>query len=262
MNFDAAADAMHRQERARLAAAVTPTPEQLRSMNAAELGTEIAGMWERLGHDIVTSPDAAELVHTMGGRKFITVCANPNGLAPTGSAALRRLRDRVVASSAERGFFFSVRGFTAEARRFAKAAPVQSVNCAQLVRELQRSREGMQLPETYKNVCRQCGDIVQHRLDSDEAKRCGNGHFVAPPMARPEFVKPPQRMSAPIGQPAPASALTLTGYRNMSAKARRRRAIKAHNRRAWASAPQRQHYAAGSSAQIAFRLGISVGKGR
>jgi hypothetical protein len=236
MNFDAAADAMQRQERARNAADVTPRPEQLRSMTTAELRAEIAGMWERIGHDIHTSPDAAELVHTKGDRKFITVCANPADLAQTGTAALRRLRERVVASSAERGFFFSVRGFTAEARQYAKAAPLQSVNGTQLVRALQESRKDMQLPETYKAVCRQCGDIVQHRHDSGKPKPCANGHSVAPYDCAPRASRATPTGTGQTGQPAPASSPNVIRYRNMSAKAQRRRAIKAHNRRAWASA--------------------------
>lgn len=236
MSFDAAADEMQRQERAHSAAAVTPTREQLRSMTAAELRAEIAAMWERLGHDIHTSPDAAELVHTKGDRKFITVCANPSDLAQTGSAALRRLRERVVASSAERGFFFSARGFTAEARQYAKAAPLQSVNGTQLVRALQESRKGMQTPETYKAVCRQCGDIVEHRHDSGKPKPCANGHSVAPYDCAPRAATPAATGQTVAGEPAPASSPNVIRYRNMSAKAQRRRAIKAHNRRAWASA--------------------------
>lgn len=49
-------------------------------------------MWQRLEHDVITSPDAAELVHVMGERKFLTICANPADPVPTGSAAVRRLR--------------------------------------------------------------------------------------------------------------------------------------------------------------------------
>lgn len=231
MNFAAAADELYRLERARLADAVTPRPEALRSMTAAALREIIAGMWERLGHDIITRPDAPELVTIKSDRKFITATANPADLAPAGSAALRRLRDRVVAASAERGFFISVRGFTAEARHYAEAAPVELIDSAALIQALQRSRKGMLLPQSYKAMCRQCGDIVQHRLDSDEAKRCGNGHFVAPPIARPDLIKP--RLPAPgqtvTGEATPAHAPKIIKYRNMSAKAQRRRKIRAHD---------------------------------
>jgi hypothetical protein len=93
-------------------------------------------MWQRLDHDVITRADAAELVTVKGERKFITMCGNPADPAPTGSAALRRLRDRVVAASAERGFYISVRGFTAEALHFAETAPVQLIDSAQFIRAL------------------------------------------------------------------------------------------------------------------------------
>jgi Restriction endonuclease len=216
VNFAAAADELHRQERARLAAVVTPRPEAFRSMTAAALRVEIAGMWERLGHDIVTSPDAAELVTIKGDRKFISMCGNPADPMPTGSAALIRLRDRVVASAAERGFFVSVRGFTGQAQHYAETAPVQLIDSADLIRAMHRSRKGMSLPPSYKAMCRQCGDIVQHKLSSGEAQRCTNGHFVAPTIARLEIVKPRQ-------QPEPGHNATPQ-YRPLS-----RREIRAHN---------------------------------
>jgi hypothetical protein len=70
-------------------------------------------------------PDAAELVTVKGSRKCINVCANPADAVPAGSAALCRLRDRVVAVGAEPGFYISVRGFTAEAQHYAETAPLQ-----------------------------------------------------------------------------------------------------------------------------------------
>jgi hypothetical protein len=77
----------------------------------------------------------------------------------------------------------------------------------------------MLLPQTYKAMCRQCGDIVQHRLDSDEAKRCDNGHFVAPSIARPDLIKPRQ----------PAPGQTVTGQPTPAARPLSRREIRAHN---------------------------------
>jgi Restriction endonuclease len=218
MTFDADADELHRREYAFLRALVTPRPEQLRSLTIGELRIENALMWERLGHTLATRPDAAELVTIKGERKFVTVCANPADLIPAGSAALRRLRDRIVSASAERGFYVSVRGFTADARHFAANAPVQLIDGPDFIRALHRSRKGMALPQTYKAMCRQCGDVVQHRLDGDEAKRCGSGHFVAPTIARAELVKP--RPTGPGGattDPSPA-------LRPLS-----RREIRAHN---------------------------------
>ena len=188
-------------------------------------------MWERIGQQVITSPDAAELVHLKGKRKFISVCANPSVPAPARSAAIRHLRDRVVAASAERGFYFSVHGFTAEALDYADTAPVQLVDCAQLFRAVESSREGMQLPETYKAMCRQCGDIVQHRPDRKEPLPCENGHPVAPTIALRDLIKPaPASARSNSDRPAsPSHAPNVIKYRNMSAKAQRRRKIRAHN---------------------------------
>jgi hypothetical protein len=218
MNFAAQADELHRQELARIAETVTPRPEALRSMTTDALREQIARMWDRLGHTVVTTPNAPEIVTIKGARKFITLCANPAEPMPTGSAALIRLRDRVIASNAELGFFVSVRGFSGQAQHFAETAPVQLIDGPAFVRAMHRTRKGMSLPPTYKAMCRQCGDIVQHRLASDQAKRCANGHFVAPTIACADVVKPRQ-------QPAPGQNVTPE-YRPLS-----RHEIRAHNYR-------------------------------
>jgi hypothetical protein len=80
-----------------------------------------------------------------------------------------------------------VRGFTGDAQAFADSAPIELIDGPALIRALQRSRKGTLFPQTYRAMCRQCGDIVQHRLDSDEARRCGSGHFVAPTIAAPSW---------------------------------------------------------------------------
>jgi hypothetical protein len=105
VKFDTAAAELRQQEFARLAIAITPRLGQLRSMTADALRVENAMMWERLEHTLVTYPDAPELVTIKGERKFITICANPADTALAGSGAVRRLRDWVVAASAERGFY-------------------------------------------------------------------------------------------------------------------------------------------------------------
>jgi hypothetical protein len=123
MNFDLAADKLHREEFSRLAYAVTPRPEELRAMTVDALRDEIAAMRERLGHSVINSLAAPEIVTIKGERKFITIYANPSAPDATRSGAVCQLRDRVVAASAERGFYASVRGFTAEAQQFAEHRP-------------------------------------------------------------------------------------------------------------------------------------------
>jgi hypothetical protein len=114
--------------------------------------------------------------------------------------------------------YISVRGFTTDAQHFADTAPVQLIDGPGFIRALHRSRKAMLVPQTYKAMCRQCGNIVQHQLNNDQAKRCGNEHFVAPTIARAELVKPRVAASAKADTgPKPAP-------RPLS-----RREIKAHN---------------------------------
>jgi hypothetical protein len=201
--FAAAADDLRRDELSRLTAAVTPRLEALRSMTAAALRDEIALMWDRLGHTVITSPANSDLVTIKGERKFVTACANPFNLVPTGVSTLRRLHDRVIALNAERGFYVTARSFTVEAQQFAQTAPVQLIDGPDLIHSLHRSRKGMLVPSTYKAMCRQCGDIVQHRLGDDEARRCANGHFVPPSIARAAIVKPRPPTPGGFKDPAP-----------------------------------------------------------
>ena len=227
INFAPAADELRQAELARLAATVTPRIEAFRSMTRDAFRTEIALMLERLGHALISS--VADLVTTKEGRKYITACATPTDQAPIKTPALRRLHDAVAAASAARGFYVTPRGFTAEAEHYAASAPIDLVDGALLIRAMQRSRKGLLLPPDYKAMCCQCGDIVQHRLDNDQARPCRNGHLVAPTIARATLV--PFRPPAP--EPADTARAPRPGRvikpRNMSLKAQRRRKIRAHN---------------------------------
>jgi hypothetical protein len=96
-------------------------------------------------------------------------------------------------------------------------------------------------------MCRQCGEIVQHRLDQGEALPCGNGHLVAPTIARAALV-PPKKQRQPDAADHQSHNPRPKKWRNMSAKAQRCRAIKAHNHqgRARGSTAAQGRYIAGS----------------
>ena len=221
--FSAPAAELRQQEIARLSDALVPRLEALRSMTAPAFREVIALMLERFGHAIIGNPSAANLVTSKAERKFITVCVPPPEREPTKIPALRRLHDAVIAANAQRGFFITARSFTDEAAQYAESAPIDLVDGARLIKVLHQSRKHVLLPQTYKAMCQQCGAIVQYRLDreQDEARPCGNGHVVAPTIARAMLLPPRPSTSghAPSGaaQPAP---------RPLS-----RREIHAHNRK-------------------------------
>ena len=103
MKFDAAADELQRREYARFAAAITPRPEQLRSMTAAMLRAEAAALWEALGHDIATAAgcrgarpcSGRPQVHhhvRQSGRALASQCERVAPAARPGCHQLRRTR--------------------------------------------------------------------------------------------------------------------------------------------------------------------------
>jgi hypothetical protein len=241
MNFTAAFEEMKRREYARLAAAVTPRIEAFCSMTFDELGDQLASMFERLDHTVITiRPD---LVTERYGRKYVIAWATPTDHAPVKTPALKRLRDTVLAANAVKGIYVTPRSFTPEADYFASTAPIKLIDGAELIRTMQRSRKGLLLPQSYKVVCQECGEIVQHRLDNDEALACANAHLVAPcwslgdfrPYRSPTLSRQPATASPqpaftahPAG-PHPGGSGPVIRPRNISGKAQRRRAVRAHN---------------------------------
>ncbi|WP_158920900.1 restriction endonuclease [Acidisphaera sp. S103] len=184
------ADELRQREFSRLASFVVPTLEALRSLTPRPFRVEVAHMMERLGYEVITGEDAAYLVTLKTGAKHLVACGSPATFEPTPLRDLARLHDAVIAANAVSGFFVTARRFTPEAEAYAATAPLKLVDGKTLVASMQRSREGMIMPETYAAMCRQCGEIVKHRLDCAEAIPCTEGHPVPPTIALAALIAP------------------------------------------------------------------------
>jgi hypothetical protein len=196
MDFTSAAAELQQQEIARLRDAVVPRLEALRSMPPPQFREVIAAMWQRFGHEIITGPAMPRLVTMKGGRKFITAC--PASADPF-AREIARLHQAAIAANAEHGFYITPNSFSAEARAYAESGtPIDLIDGKRLMKALFRSFEGVELHETYKAMCGQCGGIVQHRLGEGEARPCANGHAVVPTIARAMII----RTGAPAGDAA------------------------------------------------------------
>jgi hypothetical protein len=208
MNLNDLADELLRQEFARLKDAQTPRIEAFCSMTRGGLFDEIASMMERLNHELIAvSPD---ILTVKDGRKYLTHCANPADLAPVRMPAVRRLHEAVVAASAFKGIYVTPRSFTPEAEHYAGHAPITLVDGRLLIKSMHLSRKAVLLPQRYKAMCWQCGDIVQHSLaKDDQARPCINGHLVAPTISRAALIpyRPPP---AAAGQQPVISAATFS----------------------------------------------------
>jgi hypothetical protein len=207
MNFAAAAAALRQQEIARITDALAPRLHQLCRMELETFRDLIAVTLHHFGHRIETGPTAAELVTTKDEKKFITVCATPTNIAPTGTRELAALHDAVINANAERGFFFTTRSFTDQAKHYAKDLTLDLFDGERLVKVLNQSRKHVLMPQTYKAMCQQCGAMVEHRLDrdQDEARLCANGHSVAATIARAMLLppRPAVHTASSTKEPAP-----------------------------------------------------------
>jgi ribosomal protein L37AE/L43A len=184
--FATKAAELRQDEMARLSAAVTPRIETFRAMTCDMLRVEVAAMLDRLGHHVVSS--TGYIVSEKGSQKFIIACAVPTDTTPTGIAAVRRLRDAVVANSAARGFYITPRSFAPEATHYAASAPLDLIDGPLLIKAMHKSRKGMNVPTSYRAMCALCGAIVQHDLNKKQAILCANGHPVPPSIARAALV--------------------------------------------------------------------------
>jgi hypothetical protein len=201
-----AAAALRQQEIARLGDAIVPRLDAMRRMTPQTFRALIADMLHRFGHEIVTDPITPDLITAKAGKKFITQCAAPTEWRLAAIRQLAGLHDAVIAANAARGFFITLHGFTHGAAQYAACAPLDLFDGKRLVKALHQSRKHVLMPQTYA-MCRQSGEIVQHRLDreQDEARPCGNGHLVAPTIARAILVppRPPANAAGTTKAPAP-----------------------------------------------------------
>jgi hypothetical protein len=108
MKFTVAAAELRCAEITRLSDAIVSHLEIMRRMTPEAFRGLIAGMLERFGHQIVMGPTAPDLMTTKDGKKFITDCAAPTDIVPTGTRKLVRLHDAVIAANAAWGFYHDV----------------------------------------------------------------------------------------------------------------------------------------------------------
>lgn len=186
--FDVAADELHARELTRITAAIVPTVDALRSLSSKQIRARVATMLERLGYELLTPETATDLLLTKDGKKYVAAFTLQTDLTPTPVGSLTRLHSAVVTAGAASGFFITPRGFTRDAEAYAATAPIKLVDGQKLVASIRRSMEGTTTPDSYKAMCRQCGEIVKHQLTGSEAVLCGSGHAVAPTIAQAAFV--------------------------------------------------------------------------
>jgi hypothetical protein len=86
----------------------------------------------------------------------------------------------MISDGASSGFFITAGSFTRDAIEFAQTHTIDPIDGTKLIKKFFESSQHPLQTDQYRSMCRQCGEIVDHRLRTPEAARCRNGHVVEP----------------------------------------------------------------------------------
>ena len=180
----AAAANLQRDERLRLTKSLVPSIKELRSLSWQLFEDEIARMFERLGYEVKQTPyvndHGRDAILMKNGKKFLLECKRYGEGGSSGRPDLQKFHSAITTDDAVSGFFVTTGQFTNEARKFSAKVPINLIDENQLVRMMFESKPTARDDDSYRSMCHQCEEIVNHRLRAPRSVRCRNGHEIAP----------------------------------------------------------------------------------
>ena len=182
--IDAAADGLRNDEQVRLAKSLVPSIKELRGLTPQHFEDEVARMFGRLGYEVrqtsYTNDGGRDAILTKDGRKYLVECKRYGESGLSGRPDLQKFHSAIITDRAVSGFFVTAGRFTKEAKEFAATVPIKLVDQNELVRMMFDSKPAAADDDSYRSMCRQCEDIVSHRLRAPRSVKCRNGHEIAP----------------------------------------------------------------------------------
>ena len=183
----AAAAHLRNTERKRLAKSLVPSMDELRELTWQQFEDQIASMFERMGYNVEQTPyvkdHGRDAILWKNGGKFLLECKRYADGAVSGRRDLQILHSNIVTDRAVAGFFVTAGGFTKDAVEFACTHCIELIDRTQLARLMLESKAAS-VDESYRSMCRQCGDVVWHQLRVPRLERCRVGHDVEPTLDR------------------------------------------------------------------------------
>jgi tetratricopeptide (TPR) repeat protein len=184
----AAADELQRSEASRLESMLNDSKlsfsiDQLRSMSPWDFEDIVARMFERMGFTVQQTPKVKDggrdAILTKDGKKFLE-CKRYKDGSVSGEPQLRGLHSVMTTDRADGGYFVTAGGFSKDAIAFSKTVNIKLVDQCELTRMMLECSPDATKVDTYKVMCRTCGEIVNHRLTSKLDVKCCSRHRVAP----------------------------------------------------------------------------------
>ena len=173
--IDAAANNLRDSERWRLAKSLIPSIEELRGLSPQRFEDEIARMFERLGYEVrqtaYSNDGGRDAILTKNGHTYLVECKRYAEDGLSGRPDLQKFHSAIITDDATSGFFVTAGRFTQEAIKFAATVPIKLIDQEALVRMMFDSKPAAADDDTYRSMCRQCEDVVSHRLRAPQSAR-------------------------------------------------------------------------------------------
>jgi TPR repeat protein len=183
-------------ERSRLAQSYRLSIDELRALTPWQFECEVADMFRRFGYQVEQTPPTndygRDAILYKGGKKYLLECKKYGEGNVSGRPDLQRFYGAINSDGAVSGFFVSTGGFSKEAVEYAAKNRIELLDQNSLLRKLSESKPVGTESDSYKSMCRQCEDVVFHRLRTPESIVCRNGHEVAPTLTF-ESILPPEK---------------------------------------------------------------------
>jgi ssDNA-binding Zn-finger/Zn-ribbon topoisomerase 1 len=190
--IDTDAFVLRDQECACLANLLAPTLEQMRQLTWQQFEDAVARMFERRGYSVKQTPytndHGRDAILTKNGKKYLLECKKYGADRSSRRPDLQKFYAAIMGDRAISGFFVTTGAFTREAVEYAATVPIELIDGRQLIKLMFESRSGSSNDTTSGSVCRQCGEVVHHSLQTPRLERCPNGHDVAPTLNAPEVL--------------------------------------------------------------------------
>ena len=182
--IDAAADSLRKSELQRLAKSLIPCIQELRLLSPQRFEDEVAQMFERLGYQVKQTPytkdGGRDAILTKHGKTYLVECKRYAEGGLSGRRDLQILHSAMMTDGAISGFFVTAGRFTQDAIKFAATVPIELIDQDALVRMMFDSKPAADDDDAYCSMCRQCEDVVSHRLRAPQSVTCRNRHDVEP----------------------------------------------------------------------------------
>ncbi|MBR0793971.1 restriction endonuclease [Bradyrhizobium jicamae] len=187
------ADLLRDRERRRLYSSLVPNLDELRRLDPFEFEDAVARMFERLGYSVRQTPKTKDggrdAILTKDGVKYLVECKKYGDGLTSSRPDLQKFHSAIMSDKAKSGFFVTSGTFTKDAIDWAAKHPVVDlVDSHKLVDLMFASKPAASGDDSYQSACKNCGDIVTHRLRAPLDVVCSKGHVVSPPLKLHELL--------------------------------------------------------------------------